>query len=96
MYYVISIIISVTQLSTQLIPFIATKTPDGVLQAFEHALFAKVPRVRYLVGRDARLLSLVSLFPAWMNDLAFNAPFIRAIPEGLNNKPEVEVEKKDE
>ena len=37
--------------------------PDRVAQAVEHALFAKKPRTRYVVGRDARARLLLERLP---------------------------------
>jgi NAD(P)-dependent dehydrogenase (short-subunit alcohol dehydrogenase family) len=37
--------------------------PDAVAQVVEHALFAKRPRTRYLVGRDARLRAALGVLP---------------------------------
>jgi NAD(P)-dependent dehydrogenase (short-subunit alcohol dehydrogenase family) len=43
--------------------------PDAVAQVVEHALFAARPRVRYVVGRDARLRLLIgTLLPTRLRD----------------------------
>ena len=37
--------------------------PDRVAQVVEHALFARKPRTRYVVGRDARARLLLERLP---------------------------------
>ena len=37
--------------------------PDKVAQAVEHALTAKRPKARYLVGTDAKIQSAISRLP---------------------------------
>lgn len=44
--------------------------PEAVARAVEHALSARRPRTRYLVGRDARLASLLAWLPdTWLDRL---------------------------
>jgi NAD(P)-dependent dehydrogenase (short-subunit alcohol dehydrogenase family) len=42
--------------------------PDRVAEVVEHALFAKKPRTRYVVGRDARARLLLERLPDRMRD----------------------------
>ncbi len=42
--------------------------PDRVAQVVEHALFARKPRTRYVVGRDARARLLLERLPDRMRD----------------------------
>jgi NAD(P)-dependent dehydrogenase (short-subunit alcohol dehydrogenase family) len=44
------------------------RDPDDVAQAVEHALSARRPRTRYLVGMDARLRILFLLLPTRLRD----------------------------
>ena len=42
---------------------------DDVVDAYEHALLAKYPRARYVVGKDAKLLLLViQQLPEFLSD----------------------------
>ena len=54
------------------------RTQD-VVAAYEHALLARFPRARYLVGADAKLFWLpLQWMPEWMGDrlltILFNPP----------------------
>ena len=42
--------------------------PDQVARAVEHALLARRPKARYLVGLDARILALIRRLPAGIRD----------------------------
>jgi NAD(P)-dependent dehydrogenase (short-subunit alcohol dehydrogenase family) len=42
--------------------------PDRVAEVVEHALFAPRPRIRYLVGSDAKFVSIFRKLPAWLRD----------------------------
>jgi NAD(P)-dependent dehydrogenase (short-subunit alcohol dehydrogenase family) len=42
--------------------------PEIVVQAVEHALTAKSPKARYLVGRDAHLRAWIERLPTWLRD----------------------------
>jgi len=41
---------------------------DDVVQAYEHALLARHPRARYLVGKDAEYKARLSAMPEWYSD----------------------------
>jgi len=42
---------------------------DQVVMCYEHAVTARFPRARYMVGFDARyMLWLLSLLPEWISD----------------------------
>ncbi len=60
---------------------------EDVAKAVEHALIAKRPRTRYLIGRDAKMMALLHwLLP----DRAFDgllATMMRRISRGQANKP---------
>ena len=42
--------------------------PDQVARAVEHALLARNPKARYLVGRDARILAVIRRLPVGIRD----------------------------
>ena len=42
--------------------------PDQVARAVEHALLARSPKACYLVGRDARILSVIRRLPVGIRD----------------------------
>ncbi len=42
--------------------------PDEVAKVIAHALTARRPRTRYLVGRDAHIASVVARLPPWARD----------------------------
>lgn len=53
----------------QVIPMIASKRIDDVIDAYEHALFAVRPRARYVLGFDANYFWLpVQCLPEWLGD----------------------------
>jgi len=46
-----------------------TTTIDDVVDAYEHALFGRYPRARYVVGRDAKFIYLpLQWLPEWLGD----------------------------
>ena len=42
---------------------------DIVVSAYDHALFSRLPRDRYLCGGDAKFFALLSILPSWVVDL---------------------------
>ena len=49
--------------------FLSTRL-DDVVDAYEHAMFARCPRDRYQIGWDSRLLFIpLSNLPAWIQDI---------------------------
>ena len=46
----------------------AAAPPETVVRAVEHALIAKQPKTRYLVGRDAKIRSAIERLPARTRD----------------------------
>lgn len=46
--------------------------PINVVNAYEHALLARFPRVRYLVGKDAKYYYIpLQALPEWLSDWIF-------------------------
>ena len=61
----------------------STRISD-VVDAYEHALLGRFPRVRYVVGKDAKYLWLpVQALPEWLGDFIFthlhNDPPVQAV-----------------
>jgi hypothetical protein len=73
-------------LGTKLIPFISSSSLDGVVDAYERALFSSNPRRRYLVGYDAYVLSFTGLIPSFLLDFVLNLPGFRAAPMSCRNQ----------
>lgn len=44
--------------------------PQAVVDTFEHALFSRYPRYRYIVRWDAYMLLFIQWLPEWLGDLA--------------------------
>lgn len=49
--------------------------PSVVVDAYLHALLGRYPRVRYLVGKDAKVMLFLQALPEWMSD-RFLAQFV--------------------
>ena len=88
--YGITFLEKVIFLCTKVIPFIASNKPEDVVKAYCHALFARFPRTRYLVGRDAKVLYLTKYVPTYIMDRLFHVPGLRAVPECLTQKEKAE------
>ena len=45
-----------------------------VVDAYEHALLARVPRTRYLIGPTRHLFRVVAMLPDWLGDRLIGEP----------------------
>lgn len=55
---------------------------DLVVDAYQHAMFGYVPRVRYVVGWDAKILMSLLWLPEWFWDFALT----RILPTPASQK----------
>ena len=78
--------VPVLYLSTDLIPMMGSDSTDGVVAAYEHALFSALPKRRYPVGRDSFVFMISSYLPSWLMDALFNLPLFRNIPAAMKNR----------
>ena len=59
---------------------------DRVVDGYTHALFAKHPRSRYLIGLDAYVYALLGMCPEWLFDAVFLVTNSIPIPACIQNQ----------